>query len=144
MASSPDKSLAKLDSTRKTRLSPILSKLELDKNTGVKIKPPVQQNKRTPMGEFVSREAGDVLTQLAVPLPGAADYYPDISKTKRGAPQYSIAGRPKDLKKTNGTPAPNQYRTEKDMVWKKRRFPLPGKENLKDHRSWLLGLLISF
>ena len=89
-------------------------------------KPAKSIRKTNAMGEYIPPEGGKPLTQLAIPLPGAADYSPSISLTKPSAPQYSIVGKPKDTS-SDDFPGPNKYKTEGNMVWRDRGFPLIGK-----------------
>lgn len=93
---------------------------------------------RNAMGEFMPQDGEKPLTQLAIPLPGAADYSPGLSLTRPSAPQYSIVGKPKDTGKDD-FPGPNKYKTEGDMVWRDRGFPLGGKGKPEDHETCSLG-----
>lgn len=93
---------------------------------------------RTAMGEYIPQDNGKPLTQLAIPLPGAADYSPSISLTKPSPPQYSIVGKPKPPP-FDPFPGPNKYKTEGDMVWRDRGFPLIGKSKSDRHETCSLG-----
>jgi len=93
-------------------------------------KPPIARNA---MGEYVQHN-GKPLTQLAVPLPGAADYTPSFALTKPSPPQYSIVGKPKVLA-VNDSPGPNNYSTAGNMVWMDRGFPMIGKGRPKNNAT---------
>jgi len=106
--------------------------------SNIREKPPKPVRKTNAMGEYIPPEGGKPLTQLAIPLPGAADYSPSISLTKPSAAQYSIVGKPKDTSSDN-FPGPNKYRTEGDMVWRDRGFPLIGKGKPENHSTCTRG-----
>ena len=94
---------------------------------------------RTAMGEYIHTKDGKPLTQLAIPMPGPADYSPQCSLTKQSHAQYSIVGKPKPFPSENNFPGPNKYSTDRDMVWRDRGFPMIGKGRAEEHSTCSLG-----
>ncbi|XP_033646287.1 sperm-tail PG-rich repeat-containing protein 2-like [Asterias rubens] len=83
---------------------------------------------RTAMGEYIIPKDGKPLTQLAIPLPGPADYEPKIDITRKTRPHFSIVGRTKRMKDPT-IPGAADYNTSGDLIWKdkKKTFKDKGK-----------------
>ncbi|XP_022081059.1 sperm-tail PG-rich repeat-containing protein 2-like isoform X2 [Acanthaster planci] len=87
---------------------------------------------RTAMGEYLVPKDGKPLTQLAIPLPGPADYEPKIDLTARTRPQFSIVGRTKQVK-APPIPGPADYNTSGELNWKGKKKTLKEKGQTCPH-----------
>ncbi|XP_053377786.1 uncharacterized protein LOC128547922 [Mercenaria mercenaria] len=90
---------------------------------------------RTPMGSYIVPEGGKHLTSLAISYPGPSDYLPKIGITKQAAPQYSLVGRPKRQPATRDIPGPFNYNCSGDLIWKKKKVTLKGREKSQFDRE---------
>ncbi|XP_038054032.1 uncharacterized protein LOC119726447 [Patiria miniata] len=88
--------------------------------------------RRTAMGEYIVPKDGKPLTQLAIPLPGPADYDPKIDLTRRTRPQFSIVGRTKQVK-APPIPGAADYDTLGDLIWKDKKKTLKDKGKTCPH-----------
>ncbi|XP_060558425.1 uncharacterized protein LOC132718726 [Ruditapes philippinarum] len=83
---------------------------------------------RTPMGTLIVPEGGKPLTTLGISYPGPSDYLPKVNITKQAAPQYSLVGKPKRPDVTRDIPGPFNYNCSGDIIWKKKKVTLKGRE----------------